>query len=202
MLPVPGSFPRAAIFRLGVQSAFPSQLQSVQQGIAWLVKNYADTATYLGTPANEYFVTALDFHQVLPYTSLRFQIDIDAPTTTDEPWLANLWVENTDTTPALAAIRLAGQINDFARVQGASFPDMRSLRAVAVTNAVYIYLPWGMIGSNGIGTQDGPDGAEAAALLFGGVDNPLVAGIIGPKRHIFRVNFPFSDPYYGAPPVT
>lgn len=201
MLPVPGSFPRAAIFRLGVQTDHPSQLQSVQQGIAWTVSNYADTATYLGTPANEYFVTALDFHQVLPYTSIRFQVDIDAPTTTDEPWLANLWLENTDTTPALAAIRLAGQINDFARVTSAVYPDMRSLNARAVGGDVNIYLPWGMIGNSGLGAQDGPNGAESALILFAGVDNPLVAGIIGPKRHVFRVNFPFSDPYYGEPPI-
>jgi hypothetical protein len=198
---IPGTFPRGAITRIRSQTASPSVLQSCQQEITVRCVDYTTLGTYLATPGHVWVWTVGDHNQILPYTSLGFRVALDAKTQPDAPWADELFLTAADTTAALAAARLASQINTFAATMGAIYPDVRSLRAASNDADLTIYMPWGMLGVADLFDVNGPLGEEGAAVGNPGVDNPLVFGIIGPRRHVFRVNFPFRSDYYGEIPI-
>lgn len=192
--------PQAALTRIRNQSTSVSDLQSCQAELSFVVRNFTDTAAYLATPGNLYFLQVGDTDNVLPWTLLRFNIN-DTPqgpgfwTAT----VANLWVTAADTTPTLAAITLAAQINLYAQTMVSwGYPAFKSLRAQANGIEVRIRFPWGMLGPL-VYTTDGPDAAEAVTLLFDGVDHPLWFSLLGPRRHCMRVIPTYPGPYYGDP---
>jgi hypothetical protein len=200
MFPIRIPLPLAALTRIVSQTAEPSDLQSCQAELTFTVRNYADTDTYLATPGNQYYVSINDTNNILPYTVVRFNIGITpvAPSAWS-PYSAGLWVTAADTTPALAAARLAAQMNLFAQTMVSwGYPAFRSFRAQANGMDIRIRMPWGMLGILDYDT-DGPDGAEAVVVGFGGVDHPLWFSLLGPRRHCLRVLPTYPGPYYGDP---
>jgi hypothetical protein len=192
--------PRAALTRLVCQSARPSELQSCQADLTMTVRNYTDTATYLATPGNQYYVSITDVDNILPWTLLRINIGVTPVTPSGwSAYAAVLWVTAADTTPALAAARLASQLNLYAQTMVSwGYKAFKSMRAAANGMDLHIWMPWGMLGLLDYDT-DGPDGSEAVVVGFPGVDHPLWFSLLGPRRHCLRVLPTYPGPYYGDP---
>lgn len=195
--------PPGAMTRIRRQAMVVSNFQSCQQTFSWHASTYVTAAAWLVGNPGEYLVEIGDGHQILPYTSVQFFIGTDLPVdpATWQPWLADLYLTPSETTDSAAAAFLATQINAFYRAMvGRGFKAFESMRAVANGASIVFYLAWGMLGSGSFG-GDGPMAQEAFTEGVPGVDNPLWFGIIGPKRHAFRVAPRYSGPYYGPPPI-
>ena len=191
--------PQAALTRIPHQHLKVSDLQSCQQSFRWAVRNFTDTAAYLATPGNDYYVEITDANNILPYTTTRFNIS-DTPQNPAlwDPFAGDLWLTAADTTPALAAATLAAQINLFAQLMvGRKYPAFKSMRARSTATEVEFYMPWGMLGAPSTAT-DGPDPAPIIDLEPG-VDNPLWFSLLGPRRHCMRIIPTYPGPYYGDP---
>lgn len=203
MQPLRAPIPPRALTRLRRQAAVVTDFQSCQQTFSWHASTYTVAGAWLATPGNDYYIQIGDGHQILPYTSIQFPITTTAPVDpgTWEPWEAGLYLTPGETTDALAAAFLAVQINQFFRAMVADgYPAFRSMKAVVVGDTIVFYLAWGMIGNQSY-DGDGPLGEGAFVDLLPGVDNPLWFGIIGPRRHAFRVLPTYPGPYYGPPPI-
>jgi hypothetical protein len=195
--------PPRAMTRLRRQAAVVTNFQSCQQTFSWHASTFTVAGAWIATPGNDYYIQIGDGHQILPYTSVQFPITVTAPIdpTTWRPWEAGLYLTPSESTDALAAAFLATQINQFYRAMaGGGFPAFSSMRAVASGATIVFYLAWGMLGNQSF-DGDGPLGDGAFVDLLPGVDNPLWFGIIGPRRHAFRVQPRYSGPYYGPPPI-
>lgn len=195
---VPGHYPRNAIRRLVRQSAPSRTLYTRQQAVTIQVLNYANLAGYLATPGNLAYGTIQDANQILPYTTFRINLDIDAPTAPQTPYEMSLYLTNTATTQALACAQYIAQFNAIMAVWKNQFKDLRSMKLVKTsTDDLRLLLPFGMIGQANIIGEEGSFFTVGAA----GVDRPLVFGQIGKRKHVFLVRYPFRDDYYGTLPV-
>jgi len=200
MFKVPQHFPQSAIRRLPQQAAIVNTLHSCHQEIVVPGFTTAELASFkTGPPAADYAsLLVRDHNQILPYTTLEFLIDVDSRYGADTPYACNLWTD-TGNTAAQATAQMVAQINVYARVFGVQFPDMANMRARAISgdpdNSFIIYMPWGMLGEADF-DWDGPNPEGVLPGNFG-VDNPLIFGIIGPRRHVFGVRYPYRDDYYG-----
>jgi hypothetical protein len=195
---VPVNYPRSAIRRIRSQTDPVPRLKSCQQETYLRTSNYADIGTYLATPGASVDLILTDVDQILPYSTLTFNVDQDSAGGVDTAYEAYLFLLAADTTRPLAAVRLAGQINAWVGIFGAQYPDLSSLRAVAQGDNVIIYMPWGMLGLAS-GTYTGPEGVDGFTAGNPGVDNPLAYGILGKRRHIFLCVYPFRGDYYERP---
>jgi hypothetical protein len=200
MLPIRSHFPRQAIHRIPHQGSHVPPLMSCQGELFLRAPTYSALSTFLSSPGNVCQLIITDTHQILPYTTLTFQINLDSPSTTDTPYIGYLYLTPTENTTGAAAIFLAQQINDYANEFRLKHPDMASLHARAFDVATIIYLPWGMTGTP-LATYTGPGGVESLFIGVPGVDHPLIYGLIAKRRHVFRVRFPFQDDYYGRAPL-
>lgn len=200
MQTVHAPIPSCALTRIRHQGLVVNDFQSCQNTFFWRASNYYDTDLYLATPGNECYVEIDDGNQILPYSRLQLFITTLAPIdpATWQPWLADLYIRADETTPTQAAAFLVIQINAFYRAMVArGYPAFKSMRARAVGPEIEFFQPWGLLG-NGAYSGDGPMGPEAFTDGVPGVDNPLWFGIIGPKRHAFRVAPRYPGPYYGS----
>lgn len=203
MQPLRAPIPPRALTRLRRQAAVVTDFQSCQQTFSWHASSDNDAANWLAIPGNDYYIQISDGHQILPYSSIQFPIQTSSPVNPSSwtPWQAGLWLEPGETTAALSAVFLSTQINHFYRAMvAAGYPAFRSMRAVPVGDTIVFYLAWGMLGNQSY-DGDGPLGEGAFVDLLPGVDNPLWFGIIGPRRHAFRVLPTYPGPYYGPPPI-
>lgn len=197
---IPGHYSRNVIRRFPKQAIRVDQIHSCQQEISVVGFTAAELAAFqTGPPLEDYAsVTVDDVNQILPYTTLEFTVDLDAPFQADTEYSCNLFV-TTGQTAAQASAQLATQINAYAATWGAVYPDMVSLRSTYVatpTPHFMIYMPFGMLGPASF-VYNLPGGIGAAAGGYPGVDNPLIFGILGKRRHVFGVRYPYRDDYYG-----
>ena len=195
MLPINTHYPRRAIFRIRSQTLQCPRLKSCQQETYLRASNYADVGTFLLTPGAVVHLVLDDTDQILPYTTIEFDIKQDVPVPS-APFVFGLFLLAIDNTRAKAALTLASQINILAGFFGKQFRDMSSMRAVAQGDNVIIYMPWGVLGPAS-GFYTGPEGVDGFTSANPGVDNPLIYGILGKRRHISLARFPFRDDYYG-----
>jgi hypothetical protein len=187
---------------------------SVQQELVIAVVSSADLLTWQGVGGVTHScqtIEVTDADQILPFTTLSLSISEETtpggPGT--QPWNIEIELDTGATQNANAQmIKLA--IESWVRGYGYSnvpaYEDLRSM-SVEVTPStgagpatVTWRMPWGMLGTVSY-TADGPLGAQTAAPGFDGVDNPVVYGILGPRRHVFSVRGEFEDDYYGDVPI-
>lgn len=194
--------PIGALTRIRRQALVVTDFQSCQQTFEFHALSFGALTTWLATPGNDCLIEISDNHQILPYTSLQMPVGVTPVLpSTWEPWEAGLYLTSDQISAELGATVLVTQINAFFRAMvGRGFRAFKSAKAQRVGEYVQIYLPWGMIGT-GAGSGDGPQGPEQVRDILPGVDNPLWFGIIGPKRHAFRVQPRYPGPYYGPPPI-
>lgn len=191
--------PFRALRRLKRQALHVDHLHSTQQQFSFQCSTFAALGAYLATPGNDCTIEVTDTNHVLPYTVLDFELTV----TPGSPafWsasYADFWLTAADSTAALAAITLAGQFNQYFGLMRQHYPAFASGRARANGNELFVELPWGVLGTTSV-TATGPLGPEALTNMFPGVDNPLWFGIVGMKRHCFRVPPRYPGPYYGNP---
>ena len=210
MFKIPIHLPKSALVRLPTRATEtgglpPNRLHSSKQE-TWLVMfSDAQLQTFLTGPPIETFasLTFQDADQILPYTTLEFQIGHTAAPGADTPWQCGLFT-TTGQTAVQAGAQLAAQINLYASTMGAQYPDMRSLHAmagvVATVPTLIIQMPWGMRGGANY-TYAGPGGYGALSRGPDGVDNPLFLALWDKKRAIFPVRYPYRDDYYGDVPI-
>lgn len=206
MYKIPVAVPQSALVRFQARALRPGPLQSVKQQISLVSFTDAELQTFEAGPPSADYASLLvaDHNQILPYTTLEFQISHNAPVNAPTPYLCPMFT-STGMTAAQVRDWIVLQINDYARVQGQSFPDMRSLHALAdpasVIPAILIEMPWGMLDYADT-TWDGPGGGEAVVDSLPGVDVPLFPALWGPgQRGIFGIASAYRADYYGDVPV-
>lgn len=191
--------PIKALRRLKRQAFRVDNLHSTQQQFSFQCSTYATLAAYLVTPGNDCFIEVVDPSQVLPYTTNDYQISVTPVSpSTWTAYGAQFWLTAADNTPALAAITLAGHFNTYFGMLRQQFPAFASGIARASGSELIVELPWGVLGLSAA-SADGPLGSESLTSMFPGVDHPLWFGIVGHRRHCFRVPPRYPGPYYGSP---
>lgn len=203
MVPIRVPVPRKALVRIQSQSPAVSDLQSCQQEIFMVIQNFATLDAYLATPGNECYIQLDATDYILPYTSVEIQIGVTpVDPSTWTPWSVGVYLTPADTTPALAIASICTQLRAYVnQMVRLGFPAFDSFKfGIRGTTELKILMPWGILGAGGFNT-DGPDGVEGAVAGLPGIDHPLWFGIIGPRRHCFRVLPTYPGPYYGSIPI-
>jgi hypothetical protein len=207
MRQIPGHYPANAIRRIRQQAPTVGPMQSCQSEVLFFPLNYLIVKDFIdGVGGQDAQAVIRDANMILPYSTLTFQFCADGPKPADTPYLCNLLIINTHTTFLITAAAIAYQINEWVR---AFKPTVRNLNGMYAringTNpniGVKLYLPWGMLGNRldtNLSVPMFPDNTWYGTD-FPGVDNPLVFGQIGPRKHVFAVHYPFEDLYYGDAP--
>lgn len=202
MFRVPGKYPQKAILRLesksleALASLGPLQSRKSVSSIT-VVAGPVIEAYNVAHPGNESSYTIEDSFQILPYSTLQIVLMTNPPART--PYLVPV---NTIDFATLTALDVADlvvrNINEWVAAYRGSNPQVASLTARVVVDGfgthVYISMPWGMNGmTNGL-SHAGP-GTNFVEVVPG-FDNPLIAGIVGPRRHILPIRPRYDGGYY------
>jgi hypothetical protein len=156
---------------------------------------YAQVGTWEATPGQFVDIAIDDTQQIMPYTQTAFNITQDAPAGANTPYQGYFFLTAADSTKALAAVTISGQLNAWIATYRAQFPDIGAMYARALNTELHIFMPYGMTGTMSA-SMLGPDNPGAFNPGVPGVDNPLAYGILGKRRHIFLCVYPFRGDYY------
>jgi hypothetical protein len=195
MLPIiHAKWPRQALQYFLRQTAGLSPIQSRQQEILVTVDTALAIFTYnAANPGATTTIEVTNTEAFYPGGGIIFWMwrsDEPAPPPNDDG-RCNL-IAQVGWTAAQVRDGFVAQINAYARsmhVPTDAYYD--SLKAIPTTAAdqFRLLMPIGTVGAPSAINIVGPVPIDAV-LTFGGVVVPLAPGIIGPRRHIFRVAFP------------
>lgn len=208
MRQVPAHYPKNAIRRIQQQANRVGPLQSCQSEVIIRPTNYITLYEFThGALAEDAYLTIRDYNRILPYTTITMEFFTDDGGTGNTPYYLAIILTAADNTYQKTAATIAAQINQWVLDYGA--PNVRSMRALAgpqvpgeVSHRVRILCPWGMIGTSLDEGASNPMDEDQQWYANGppGVDNPLVFGQIGKRKHVFAVKYPYADDYYGDAP--
>lgn len=196
MFRAPGVYPRAAVLRLETQAAHLNPLQSRQSVTSLGCSTGNDILAYnVANPGNEVSYTLLDSQQILPYSSLQVVLMAVPPART--PYLVPVVITAGMTVGAVATA-IVTAIRAWVAAYRALNKDIYAMNARVVVDGfgthAYVCMPWGMNGYTP-GLSVGPSGTNLIEVSAG-FDNPLIAGIVGPRRHIFPIRPRYDGGYY------
>jgi len=198
MFRVPGKYPRAATLHIETRAPRLNPLQSRKGRFLIVCGDGASINNYnIANPGNEASVVIADAFQILPYSTLQIVAMAAPPAAT--PYLAPVTIDPGMNATAVATAVNAGivaWINAY-KVQNTDVDSMTSVQKLdpnlhVLTNDVRVQLPWGIDGAPDI-TTVGPFAFTSEATGF---DNPLNAGIVGPRFHIFPIRPRYDGGYY------
>jgi hypothetical protein len=194
------AFGKTPAMRIKNENQYPGPLGSCRAQILIVCNTTAQITTYNSTHVgNEQNIVIPDAYKILPYTTLTLLFMSGPPADTDYRIgiTPPAFGTNADVATATAAAVKAWVA---ARIK--KYPDLNGLDAnISPTgaNVVLLQLPWGILGNPAAVYTGAVTGSITAGSK--GVDNPLRAGIVGPRRNLYLFKGPYVDQYYGPIPV-